>query len=403
MFIGADGLRRTIRLGKVTAKQAGTVKSKVEQLVASGITGHPPDDETSRWLNALEDPTHDRLSAVGLVPQRQSQHLGPWLDSFLSEKGAELKPGSVRKLAQTKEKLLGFYSPSLPLRAITHESAAEWRRWMVDSGLSEASVKIHCGNAKTMFLEASRRKLIPESPMARPRSGATARLVDRYVTPDEIDRVVNTCPGVQWKLLFGLARYAGLRISSESHSLVWSDVDFERHRLHVRSVKTERHRGHERRMVPAGPKLMKLLQDAYTESPDGADRVVTINASGYMAEKCVALVRAAGVEPWPDLFQTLRASCEKEWAMTFPQFAVSRWIGHSITVSGRHYANSVPDELFERVANAGAKAAHNQAQQAAETAGNEPQRDRASGGRNRVTPHALATCGTAAAGWGSGR
>lgn len=36
--------------------------------------------------------------------------------------------------------------------------------------------------------------------------------------------------------------------------------------------------------------------------------------------------------------------------MTYPQFAVSKWIGHSITVSGKHYANAVPDELFDRVA-----------------------------------------------------
>jgi hypothetical protein len=34
--------------------------------------------------------------------------------------------------------------------------------------------------------------------------------------------------------------------------------------------------------------------------------------------------------------------------MQFPQFAVSYWIGHSITVSGKHYANNVPDELFRR-------------------------------------------------------
>ncbi len=36
--------------------------------------------------------------------------------------------------------------------------------------------------------------------------------------------------------------------------------------------------------------------------------------------------------------------------MEFPQYAVSKWIGHSILVSGRHYANSVPDELFDRAA-----------------------------------------------------
>lgn len=34
--------------------------------------------------------------------------------------------------------------------------------------------------------------------------------------------------------------------------------------------------------------------------------------------------------------------------MGFPQHAVSKWIGHSITVSGRHDANDVPDELSDR-------------------------------------------------------
>ena len=50
------------------------------------------------------------------------------------------------------------------------------------------------------------------------------------------------------------------------------------------------------------------------------------------------------------MWQTLRASCEKEWALTFPQYAVSKWIGHSIIVSGKHYANAVPDELFDKAA-----------------------------------------------------
>jgi len=29
---------------------------------------------------------------------------------------------------------------------------------------------------------------------------------------------------------------------------------------------------------------------------------------------------------------------------------VSKWLGHSITASGRHYANAVPDELFAKAA-----------------------------------------------------
>jgi len=57
--------------------------------------------------------------------------------------------------------------------------------------------------------------------------------------------------------------------------------------------------------------------------------------------------------------------------MTFPQYAVSKWIGHSIQVSGRHYANSVPDELFE-------KAAQKAAQQPSEMPFNGPQMEKPS-------------------------
>ncbi len=98
-----------------------------------------------------------------------------------------------------------------------------------------------------------------------------------------------------------------------------------------------------------------------------------------MTRPATRIVRKASVEPWARLWQTLRQSCEKEWAMTFPQYAVSKWIGHSITVSGRHYANDVPDELFAKAcAGKGESGAQRHAQQKAhEDAGNEPKTNRA--------------------------
>ena len=84
-------------------------------------------------------------------------------------------------------------------------------------------------------------------------------------------------------------------------------------------------------------------------TPGWVELVFAFNDDGIRQVR--AIWKRAGVEPWKRLWQTLRQSCEKEWAMTFPQYAVSKWIGHSITVSGRHYANDVPDELFSKAAN----------------------------------------------------
>ena len=49
LFVGDDGSRKTIRLGKCTEKQAEAIKTKIEALVAAIITGQQ-DDEVSRWI-----------------------------------------------------------------------------------------------------------------------------------------------------------------------------------------------------------------------------------------------------------------------------------------------------------------------------------------------------------------
>jgi len=74
--------------------------------------------------------------------------------------------------------------------------------------------------------------------------------------------------------------------------------------------------------------------------------------------------------------------------MTFPQYAVSKWIGHSITVSGRHYANAAPDELLDKAAGATTCAQRNAQLKAHETPRNEQklemERDAQSGANSRV-------------------
>lgn len=347
LILNSNGTRKTIWLGKVSRQDANFFKVHAEKLHAACLMGEMPDDKTSRWLAALPDETHAKLVAVGLAPARQSTELGPFLDKYFE--GLSLKPESIRKLKQTKVKLLAFFDPKKPLRAITPNEAADWRQSLTAAKLSEAAVKIHAGNAKTIFASAVLRGLLSVSPFQHLRSGCTRSAESRYITADEADAIVDALPEEGgWKLLFSLARHAGLRIPSESHLLTWADVDFDKARLKVRSPKTERWAGHESRQVPITPKLMKLLQDRFAAAKEGEERLVTMRGAGHMRRMIEAAIKRAEVAPWKKLFQSLRSSCEKEWAMQHPQFAVSKWMGHSLVVSGRHYANEVPDELFAR-------------------------------------------------------
>ncbi len=390
LFFDSNGERRTLRLGQCSKQQANTVRGHVENLVAAKTTRAATAAETAHWLAGLDDVMADKLAEVGLIPRRESQTLGGWLNKFM-ETRASLKPASLRKLSQTKEKLLAFFPESTPLRDITADQASDWRAGLVKADLSEAVVKIHSGNVKTIFREALERKLIAESPFAHLTSGVTAAKNDRYVTAQEAETVLQACPNLRWRLIFGLARFAGLRTPSETRLLTWADVDWTRGRLTVRSPKTERYAGHEQRVVPITSSLMTLLHEGFTEAleaDDGEQRIVRVPAScGHLFNTMADIVRRSGIPLWSDLFQTLRRSCEIEWAQVYPQFAVSKWIGHSIAVSGRHYANMVPDELYERMAGArveedAKRAAHKAAQQPTETACNDLKAEKLALGKN---------------------
>ena len=73
--------------------------------------------------------------------------------------------------------------------------------------------------------------------------------------------------------------------------------------------------------------------------------------------------------------------------MDYPQFAVSKWLGHSIQVSGKHYANHVPDELFEKAANSSEiKAVQNVEQSASEMARKRSQTQNVESGQDKDKP-----------------
>jgi hypothetical protein len=149
------------------------LKVRVEDLAAAALHGHSPTDDTCRWLANLEDRLYSKLAAVGLVPERQISTIGSLLNSYITEREGDLKPESIRKLRQTETKVLEYFDKDRPVRQITVEEAIAWRRSLKDLGLSEAAIRTHSGNVKTMLAEAKRRKAIDANPFDTLRSGST--------------------------------------------------------------------------------------------------------------------------------------------------------------------------------------------------------------------------------------
>jgi integrase len=164
-------------------------------------------------------------------------------------------------------------------------------------------------------------------------------------------RVLDTCPDVQWRLIFGLARWGGLRCPSEILQLTWQDIDFANDRFTVRASKTAHHADGGIRTVPMFPELRPLFQDAFDMANTGDVYCITRyrNNSTNLRTQMHKIISRAGLEPWPKTFQNLRSTRETElFKMTNGNVkAVCSWIGNSPAVAMQHYAQVTEADLQE--------------------------------------------------------
>ena len=358
-FVAPDGKKRPkIRLGKVSQKQAEAVKVHVERLIASSIMGHVVDDETARWVANLDTVLADKLARVGLIPGRRQATLQAFLDRYFASR-IDVKPATLTVWGHTRRNLIAFFGPDKPLREITRGDADEWRLSLAAEGLSESTIRKRCGFAKQFLSAAVKHELIPSNPFAELKSGDLANPSRYYfVTREEADKVVEACPDAQWRLLFALSRYGGLRCPSEHLSLRWGDVDWERDRMVVTSPKTEHHVGGGSRVVPLFPELRRYLEECFDLAEPGEEYVITRyrRTNSNLRTQLLRIIAKAGLERWPKLFQNLRSTRETELADQFPIQVVCEWIGNTEAIAAKHYLQVTEDHFAKAVGEGGQKA-----------------------------------------------
>jgi integrase len=367
LFFDESGERKVLRLGKCSAMQAERIKTRLENLMTARWSGGM-DDEVARWIAGMDDALHAKLAAVGLVQPRVSKRLGEYLDQYIGER-RDLKENSLIVLRQSRQNLIDHFGAEKPLREITEADAEQWRLYMVGLGLSEATIRKRCGNAKQFFRAAVKRKLVPADPFTELESSAKANKKREYfVSRQDAAKVLEACPDAEWRLIFALCRFGGVRCPSEVLTLKWSDVNWGANRILVHSPKTEHHEGGESRLVPLFPELAPYLHAAFAEAEAGDGYVITRyrQRNSNLRTQLKRIIHKAGLKAWPRLFQNLRSTRETELTETFPLHVVTAWIGNSQLVARKHYLQ-VTDAHFARAAQNEAHEAQKEAQQASVT------------------------------------
>jgi len=355
-FVGGDRKRRSVRLGKVSARQADTARLHIEHLLACKTTGTAPRATTTDWIVALPDLIRRRLERTGLIePQERVglPTLGQWLDTYLSSR-RDVKPGTAVFYGHTKRNLLEFFGTDRLIDTITAGDADEFRIYLTTAvGLAENTVRRRLRMAKQFLNAAVRKQIIGANPFADLKTADRPNEAKFYfITTEEAQALLKACPDGQWRLIFALCRFGGLRCPSEVLRLRWEDIDWERNRFTVHASKTEHHDGGIR-TVPIFPELRQHLLEAYEEAEPGTENVITRyrESNQNLRTQFSRIIKRAGLEPWPKLFQNLRSTRETELTQTFPVHVVCKWIGNTQPVAAKHYLQVTEDHYAEAAQN----------------------------------------------------
>ena len=236
------------------------------------------------------------------------------------------------------------------MRDFTEGDADSFRQSLLNAGLAVNTVRRRCGRAKQFFKAAMRQRLILSNPFEGiPCNVNENRSRFYFVSRDDAEKVLEACPDHEWRVLFALARYGGLRCPSETLNLRWQEIDWQAQKMDVPSPKTEHHAGRESRLVPIFPELLPHLELAFDRAEDGAEFVITRYRSQNvnLRTQLHKIIRRAGLEPWGKPWQNLRSTRETELVETFPVHVAAAWLGNTEAVAQKHYLQ-VTGEHFKQ-------------------------------------------------------
>jgi integrase len=354
-FYDAHGDEMPVFVGKKPKRLAEEVRRHVERLVESRRANVAVAPETVSWLGGIDAGLRAKLERVGLIAPSALMlrvELGDFLDRYIDQKKVEVSATTIRNLQQTKKKLIAFFKARRDLRSITAEEMNQFRAWLVGvAKLNRNTVSTHLRKTKQFFAEAVENGLIATNPCRKLRYLQDTRNEDRerFMTPEEAEKVLAACPTSEWRVIFSLARFGGMR-PSEIQCLRWEHVIWEESRIRVPGSKGRQ--GRKRmRDLPIFPEIAVAFKELQAERPNQEGQIVLSYSFGdNMGTQMARIIEEAGVTDWERPFQNLRSTRATELArrgVVIQDFC--RWLGHSPKVALEHYLQ-VQTRDFDRAA-----------------------------------------------------
>lgn len=367
--IGKNQPRKTLYLGRVTAREAAAFAARVEQLLTDHTLHRPHEPELCAWLNGLDARMLTRLQGFGLVEPGVGL-LDTTLDDLLQRFASAhaMAPQTATFYGHTARNLREFFGAGRLLRSITPAECDRWRVWLTETErLAAATTGRRVVAAKTIFRSAVRWGLLGTNAMDGVRGASQAnpsrmRFVDRATVVKILDATTDR----ELRAVICLSRYGALRVPSEVLDLRWCDIDWSAGTLRVVAQKTGA-----ARVVPLFPEVEAALLELFNDAEPSVEWVCPRHRAGCrnMRRELERLIDRTGVPRWPRLYHNMRSSRATELLRQFDLATVARWLGHTVAVLSQHYAQTIDlaaDHLKATGREAQRKAQYNPQQREAE-------------------------------------
>jgi integrase len=277
--------------------------------------------------------------------EEQDRTFGEMMERYLAERSILKAPKSRVRDGSALKHLLPVFGEKL-LVEVTPKSLAAYRTQRRAEGSATATINKELQLVRHAFNLAMREwEWCRQNPMHKVALEAAHNQVDRWLTTDEENSLLNTSP-VWLREIITFALNTGMR-QGEILALQWQDIDFYRGTLVVMKSKN-----HERRTIPLNNIVFELLSEKRVAGYTDGSVFVTGRGNPlkvrYLVRTFTKARDRAGLTDFR--FHDLRHTFASRLVQRgIDLYKVQRLLGHKTGVMTQRYAHHCPESLRDGV------------------------------------------------------
>lgn len=332
---------------KSDERKASEIAGMLDVLANCAKHSIMPDAGTRVWVGATKGNLRKSLVKWGFADpvddrreKAEYKYVGAFVQCWIDGR-KDLSQNTIENFNQLKGLLIDHFGENRQISTITQAEALKFQRWLTtDRKLAVATVSKHSKRCKQVFGSLVQDKILEENPFGILKGGDESNASRfHYVDSNVSKEVLEACPDQDWRTVFALARWGGLRCPSEVLTLKWTDIDWKANKIKIESPKTGL------RFCPLFPELRKELDASWELAEDGAVFVVRNYRKGSnLRTQFIRILKSASIVPWEKPFQNLRSTRRTELQREYPGHVIDSWLGQSSEVAAKHYLQVTSDD-----------------------------------------------------------